>query len=255
METTAENPFEAAADASAADSSPSGDRRPSEEFRKYRFEDMKLRVGDRLHLQLPARVTTERLTARVIGFVDGRVLLITMPESRTGRMRLVEGEEVVVRAFCGSTAFGFKSTVQRLLLTPIEYVHLSFPGNIQGVTIRKSPRVRIQVQVKVQVPGRPEAAGSITNISATGALVDTPRPLGEPGDRIQVAFHLRLFDLDLGIDTGAVIRSVASDPNPAPGATGAHHHGIEFEDLKPNDRLALYSLIYQQITDNPESVI
>jgi len=36
---------------------------------------------------------------------------------------------------------------------------------------------------------------------------------------------------------------------------GNHHHGIEFQELPPNERMILRSLVYQQMIENPRSVV
>jgi hypothetical protein len=99
-----------------------------------------------------------------------------------------------MRSFSGQNAFAFPA-VERIY-SFFEYLHLSFPDVIQGVVIRKAPRVKAKIIAAVQNTNSRNAAEQvsalISNISANGAALDAKRPLGKKGDTLNLAFRVIL---------------------------------------------------------------
>lgn len=224
----------------------------------FTFDAMKLKVGDRLQLQPPQQLSGERYVVRLIGYLNNVSLLVSSPFENGLRLGLMEGEKVVVRVFAAQNAFGFSSTVDKICKIPFDYLHLSFPREVQGMVIRKSPRVRTRLIATIgnaNQNGTENASGLISNISATGALLDARRSLGSKGDVLRMAFRVNLHKIDAYLSITAAIRAIFADE-----ATDAHgapliHHGIEFVDLQPNDSVILQSLIYQQMIEQPNTLV
>ncbi len=229
---------------------------PGEEA--FLFADMRLKVGDRLQIQPPAQLTQERFTVRLIGYLDGQSILVTPPYANGLRLPLQEGETIIIRYFSGQNAFGFSATINKISKLPYEYFHLSFPEAVQGMIIRKAPRVRTRIITSVlktdQAPGTDPKSAIIANVSASGALLDGRQPLGAKGDVLRLAFRVHLHNVDALLSVNGVIRAVFEDDNPNPGRPAFIHHGIEFQDLEPNDSVILQSLIYQQMVENPHAL-
>lgn len=228
--------------------------------KEFTFDDMKLKVEDRLQLQPPAQLARERFLVKVIGFLKGASLLVTTPITTNGlRLQLMENEIVVMRSFSGQNAFGFACTIQRIIKIPYEYLHLSFPDKIQGIVIRKAPRVKTRIIASVQ-GSKPDVAEQvsalISDVSANGASLDAKRPLGDKGDILNLAFRVHLHNIDALLSVKGVIRAVLSG-DAAIDATksGLIRHGIEFQDLQPNDCVVLQSMIYQQMIENPHKLM
>jgi hypothetical protein len=209
---------------------------------------MRLKVGDRVQIEPPAQLGGGRVSAKVVGWVEGYSLVLTLPHTPSGRLCLHAGESVVVRVFTGRSAFAFGCSVLRSTLKPpCDYLHLSFPDVIDGVDVRSSPRVRIGLAAKVTPPaGTEPVPATIDNIGSTGALLVSEAPLGSPGDRIQVAFDLVLHDVPVSLALGAEIRS-------ADAGDGAHvRHGVAFVEPSANDRLVLAALVWFNMYENPK---
>ncbi len=225
----------------------------------FQFCDMRLKVGDRLQLQPPAQVSQERFIIKLIGYLENSGVLVTTPYHDGLRLPLREGEKVIIRAFSGQNAFGFSSTIEKICKLPFSYLHLSFPATVQGMVVRKSPRVRIKIIALIVNQDREEAdkplSGIISNLSASGALLNARHPLGKPGDHLQVDFRVHLHQVDAYVTTKAIIRAVFSDTPPGNTSPTQIHHGLEFQDLLPNDRMVLQSLIYQHIIENPQNIV
>ncbi len=224
----------------------------------FSFSDMRLKIGDRLQIQPPAQLTQERFTVRLIGYLDGQTLLVTPPYANGLRLPLQENENVVIRYFSGQNAFGFSTTIEKIQKLPFEYFHLSFPQTVKGMIIRKAPRVKTRVISSVTNPGEqagpPPKSALIANISATGALVDSRQPLGDKGNVIRLTFRVHLHNVDALLNVNAVIRAIFEDETPDPDKPSYVHHGVEFQDLQPNDSVILQILIYQQMIESPHLV-
>jgi c-di-GMP-binding flagellar brake protein YcgR len=214
---------------------------------QYRFADMHLQPGDRLQIHCPTHVGKTRHIARVIGYVDGVSLLVTVPAHQGTRAEFLENEIVVVQAFSRNSAFAFKCTIDRMYRRPFDYMHLSFPKSIQGTVIRKATRVRIDLEAQVSTGTGEEATARIADLSATGAMLRAEQPLGARGERLRLRFRVKLHDLEREIAGEAVILNVRED--------GGHHmHGVEFRELPADERMVLRSLIYQHMIENPASL-
>lgn len=227
--------------------------------RDYTFDDMKLKVEDRLQLEPPAQLARERFLVKVVGFLRGASLLVTAPIAANGlRLQLMEGEAVVMRSFSGQNAFGFACAVERAIKTPYEYLHLSFPSKIQGIMIRKAPRVKTRIIATVQdikAGAAEKISALISDISADGASLEARRPLGDKGSTLNLAFRVHLHNIDAYLSVKGVIRAVHSSDVADTSKPSLIHHGIEFQDLQPNDSVVLQSMIYQQMIENPHKVV
>ncbi len=226
---------------------------------KFSFDDMRLKVEDKLQLEPPAQLSRERFSVKIIGFLRGISLLVTVPITSNGlRLQLRESEKVIMRSFSGQNAFGFACTIERIIKLPYEYMHLSFPNVIQGLVIRKDPRVKSRIIATVQdskYDSTGQISALISDISANGVSLDSARPLGDKGDTIRLSFRVQLHRIDAFLSVKGVIRAVLSvDPADA-SSSGLIRHGIEFQDLQPNDSVILQSMIYQQMIENPHKLI
>ncbi|MDD5299980.1 MAG: flagellar brake protein [Gallionella sp.] len=225
----------------------------------FTFDDMKLKVEDRLQLEPPAQLARERFLVKVIGYIRGVSLLVTAPATVNGlRLQLLEGETVVMRSFSGQNAFGFACTIERVIKTPYEYLHLSFPDKVEGIVIRKAPRVKTRIIAAVQDSkhsAEEQVSALISDISANGVSLDAKQPLGDKGDMLNLAFRVHLHNIDAYLSVKGIIRAVLSDDADDASTPGFTRHGIEFQELQPNDSVVLQSMIYQQMIENPHKLV
>ena len=226
---------------------------------RFTFYDMNLKAGDRIQLQPPAQLGAERHIVKLIGYLDRVSVLVTSPMVHGVRLPLLEDENIVARVFSGQNAFGFTCSVKRVCRVPFDYLHLSFPDEIQGAVIRKSPRIKLKIIASIVDPdneGTAPLSGMIVNISSSGARVDARNPLGKAGQNLRLSFRVNLHNMDLYLTTNAVIRTVLRDDDANTAAQPpVVHHGIEFHGLQPNDSMILQSLIYQKMIEQPHTVV
>lgn len=247
----ARNPQRAFADASSAAAS------SAKNENNFSFSDMKLKVGDKIQLQPPASVGKERCIVRLIGYVDNVDLLVSTPMLNGRRISLLENDQLVARFFSSEKIFGFSSTVERVCKLPYDYLHLSFPTEIQGSVIRKSPRVRTNIgtSVSTQEASDHEQAAVIVNLSAEGAFIRTRQPLCQKGQAIRLSFQADLHDVSNQLVLNGIVRNTVGKEGQDGEGRATFDHGIQFQDLAPNDRVILRSLIYQQMIEQPNSLI
>lgn len=254
----AESTVSAAATESRVEIAPPGKKDDSSQQGVFPFEAMKLRVGDRMQIQPPQQLSGERFIVRLIGYLNNVSLLVSAPFDNGLRLGLMEGEKVVVRVFAAQNAFGFNSTVDKICKFPFDYLHLSFPKEVQGMVIRKSPRVRTRIIAAIgnaNQAAAESASGLIANISATGAMLDARRSLGSKGDVLRMAFRVNLHRIDAYLSINAAIRAIFADEAVDTQGAPLIHHGLEFVDLQPNDSVILQSLIYQQMIEQPNTLV
>ncbi len=218
---------------------------------KYQFEDLRLKAGDRMQIQLPVNVTEEKQIVRLIGFLEKQCLLITLPANLSWQKRVREGDKVIARVFLGRGAFGFTSQIHKVIRSPFDYLHLTWPTEFQGLLIRKAPRVKTELAAKVQT-----AAGSVetqvVNLSATGMMLRSTAALGAKGEELSVTLPLALYD----VTTELALRGTIKLVNPSKDETGEFHlSGVEFVNLQPNETLILQSVVHHELGRNPYSVV
>lgn len=222
------------------------------------FHDMRLRVGDRIQLQPPASLGTDRHIVRLLGYLDNASLMVTAPMSNGMRVPVREHDKIVARVFSSQKAFGFDCTVVRVCKMPYDYLHLSFPDVIQGAVIRKSPRIKTKIIASIARPdagnGTEKQSGMIINLSADGALVKARQPLADKSQEIALSFRVTLHNMEAYLTTKAVVRNVFEDEDKENAEALKFHHGIQFLDLQPNDSVILQSLIYQQMIEQPHTL-
>jgi len=227
---------------------------------RFAFDDMKLKVEDKLQLQPPEQLTHERLLVKVIGFLRGISLMVTAPFTANGlRLQVLEGDRVIMRSFSGQNAFGFACTIKRISRTPCEYLHLSFPDVIEGIVIRKAPRVRTRIIATVHNNNSDHSnnpvSALISNISATGLALDTKLILGRKGDIIDLSFRVNLHKTDALLSVKGLVRAVVHRETADASSSDLIRYGIEFNDLQSNDSVILQSMIYQNMIENPHQII
>ena len=224
----------------------------------FAFEAMNLKVGDRLQVQPPAAVSTERSPVKLIGYLQDQSMLITAPAtSGNVPMQVMPGDQLIMRVFSGQNAFGFACDVQRVCKVPYSYLHISFPKKIQGTVIRKAARVRTKIIVKVRAEegDTTEHTAVISNLSANGALLDGRRTMANMGDTLRLSFKLKLHNIEAELSVAAVVRTVFDDETLKQSGTSLAHFGLQFVGLDPNDQMLLQSMVYQHMIERPQSVV
>lgn len=212
------------------------------------FDEMNLQIGERIELEQIDSVDRTRYFTTLIGYMRNQSLLIKTPVVRGLPLPIEDNAHMAVRVFSGTKAFAFIAPVIRVCTSPAHYLHLAFPSAIQCAEIRKALRVSLRLPARVKavnVQGLPQAV-EITDLSVSGAHVESDKLLGHKGQHLQLSFAFRINpnDYEAHLDLKARIQSVEHH-TPAHAGSVIYVHGVEFEDLGSAEMILLQSYIYQ----------
>jgi c-di-GMP-binding flagellar brake protein YcgR len=193
----------------------------------------------------------------LIGYVRDEYLIVKLPMENGTPVGLVDGERVTIRVFSGMNVCSFACTVQRVFDRPMNYVHLSFPDSIQGTSLRTAMRVKVDIAAQV-LPARGDGAAvecTLTNISVSGARIESPRSLPEDGGEVVVEFGLPspLGDGEMRVRTRAAVRNV----NALRREDGMEMfaYGVQFLDLDQVHHTMLQNLTYEVLLSDRQNIV
>ena len=215
------------------------------------FADLKIQVGEPLQLQPRDGEDSRRMHVRVIGYLPGASLLVTTPKVKDKVMIIREGQPFVVRTMVGNRIVGFTTTVLRSCARPFPYLHLSYPEEMEQITVRKAQRVRVKLfaSLKNSNPDfqfeKPHPA-TIVDISTTGALLLSTEQLGEVGDEVLLNCAFKIGGTEKLLTICSLVRNVHVDHSEELGQD-SYYHGLEFDLKGQQDAFALHGFVYEQI--------
>jgi hypothetical protein len=217
------------------------------------FTDIHLNVGDTVFLDFSGARAHGRASSTVLGWREGVSVMVTQPVTADKQLQLFEGETVTLRVFTGRSAYAFKGNVLKTNSLPFPYVHLSFPKWVQAVEIRKSPRSRVDMPATFSVDGQHAGLGIIVDLGTAGALLDTGEVLDTSVESLQLAVSFELHDVPVSLDLHANILGMKGYSSQ--GEQTSVQYRLAFDQLKPNDRLVLSSLLWFQMYEHPDTIV
>ena len=213
--------------------------------------DLKIQVGEAVQLQTRDGEDHRRLSVRIIGYMTGVSLLVTTPRVKDKVMIIREGQPFVARMMAGNQIVGFATTVMRTCSRPFPYLHLSYPEEMEQITVRKAQRVRVKLFAALKnanpefQPEKPQSA-TVVDISTSGAQVIAKELLGEVGDTVTLSCAVKIGGVEKLLSIPSIIRSVQLEHNAELGQE-SHFHGLEFNLHDKQDLFALHGYVYEQI--------
>lgn len=223
----------------------------SEDEEAWPFEAMGVGVGTRIQL-IPATAGAQaRFYTSVIGYVEGKYLIVHAPLAGGLPVLLSEGEALTIHVFSGLGVFTFDTMVLNVFRSPFFYLHLDFPSVIHSSSLRKSIRVKVALAAQVKLPGRQDETipAQIVNLSATGARIESSRPLGAQGDLVALdfSFAVQPGNVAVHVETKATIRSVGRRDGASADAAQSFVVGVAFDGLAPDQQVRLQNLVYETL--------
>jgi hypothetical protein len=224
------------------------------------FEAAQLHVGERLQLELVADSSHNHYYTTLIGFVPGHGVLIRTPLAQNLPVPMPEGARVLVRAFSGCHAFTFESSIDRVCRSPYPYMHLAYPAQVQQTLIRGALRVR------VSLPGTVSSSGErgddemhavvLSDLSVSGAQLETELNLGETGKEVGLAFKFLVQpnNYEVKLTTSVQIQSTRKIRK-GKGTEEMFSHGVRFNKLHATEGLLLQSYIQQVLLSDRSRVV
>ncbi|SAL18773.1 flagellar brake protein [Caballeronia humi] len=211
------------------------------------LDDIGLAIGARVGLRGAVGPGSAMYASRVIGVSSGRrtgerALFVTQPVmAGFDALELVRGEQVEMVALSGRGVFRFACTVDAVAREPFNYVVLSEPGGIRRLRTRKFARMPTRLAARYSPEGGAALTqvGRVCDISPYGMSLAVVDACAQLGDRLRVSFHFNTDDVDVHIDTHAIVRHVGKPGESNQNAT----YGLEFEALESSHRIALKSFM------------
>ena len=127
-------------------------------------------------------------------------------------------------------------------------MNLSYPSQVRGLVVRAGERVHVRIicAVVMQEDMRTvTAAGLLTNLSVSGALLSAKTRLGSSGDLLSLKFRFDIREIEFVTSIDAAIRSVSQDEY------GEFLHGLQFAGLANDVAIALTAFVYQKLAESP----
>jgi hypothetical protein len=203
------------------------------------MDEVRWQVGETFFLHQQG--ASVRYTARFIGYVKNRTVLVTMPIVDDKYVLIRDGQMFVVRAFSGKKAYAFSAFVVKSMHSPHPYLHLSYPKQLSCATIRHRARIPVNVIAAVLLDGQEDTAAAVINdMSLGGASASIKHPFGETGQRGRIKFKINAVGETVYMDVCTILRSIVPVEN-----GGGCKHGYEFVDLSTQDRLVLSAYFHQ----------
>lgn len=182
-----------------------------------------------------------RFDARLIGCIKGVSLLVTEPVEHGRRIDFFEGESVEVRMFSGTDIYSFESTIERICVAPVHYLHLSYPRRTRIQPLRRSPWVRVRLPGIVHCQDGSRKLVLLTNLSEDGAQLDAPTTIGVENDKLRLSFQIELDAMKRGFGLDARIKHEGGMDE------GMMKYGIAFTDLSEEEKVWLKCMVFQRI--------
>jgi c-di-GMP-binding flagellar brake protein YcgR len=229
-------------------------------FQTCSFEQMQLRTGDRLQLELSSDAGLTHHFTTVIGYVPKLSVLVRTPSVRGTPVEIRENETVVVRAFSGRSIYAFSTKVLVACRTPFPYLHLAYPESVRANPIRSAERVRVGLRATAANPQRDPQGNPVSctlgDLSVTGAQLECARDIGDRGDRLQVffAFKLEPQGYEVKLNPKAEVQSVRRYRDERNGGE-VHSYGVRFEGLHATESLLLQSYIHQLLLSDRSRIV
>jgi c-di-GMP-binding flagellar brake protein YcgR len=221
------------------------------------FEAMNLQVGSRLQLVTHRRVKPVQHFSTLIGYVRDEYMIVRIPLENGAPIALTEGERLTIRAFSGVNVCSFACTVERVFGRPLLYVHVSFPSEIQGTSLRAAMRVKVDLPAQVidSRPGADAVSCTLSNLSVTGALLESGQRLPVEDDALTLEFTLLAppANQEVLVRTRAAIRNVNVVKAAAGGETFTY--GVQFSGLEFAHYTLLQNLTYEALLADRQKIV
>lgn len=205
-----------------------------------------LAIGDSIQLQVQSDVEQPRCIVTLVGYLEGQSLIVTTPVVNGSMLLIREGQDFVVRLFCGKSAYAFAASAKRVTNTPYPHIHLTYPRNVRGMIVRASPRGRTNIICHATAENGRGHACVARDISLGGALISTGYRIGDVGDNLMLNFRVKIADAEHMLTMNSTIRSVNAS-RAAGDAKSAMLHGLAFDSIGSQETLVISTLLYQNM--------
>ncbi|MGL4995048.1 MAG: flagellar brake protein [Deefgea sp.] len=211
---------------------------------KRHLAQMKITPGTTLHIHSSIDPMSQNESVKLIGWLDKVGVVLSAVNSQGTILPFREGQSIKAKTIAGKDVISFEAIIEKVCFTPFPYFHLSWPETLQIRQLRNSLRVNTQLIASVSGDGVHSIPARITNLSASGAMLEGSGLELETNQEITMALRLHAAGIDHTMSIKAIVRNQKSEPP----ATSVQY-GLEFIPLATTERLVLEHYIFSSILE------
>ena len=219
-----------------------------------RFEELGLRMGDLMQLQLTSD-SEVRYPVKLIGYVPGCSIIISAPYNRHDGMVFVrELQAVTLRFVVNGVASGFSAKVLAMRTTPKPYLHVEIPEDIQTVEVRQALLVNTRIYATVINETRKSHSlkVTVTHLSILGGMLECDRKIALIKDELSLTMTLSMDGIERIATLNIIIvkkhqREAGSPRDGDENSNKINVYSFEFKGNDEDDVLLLKAFVYQEI--------
>lgn len=214
---------------------------------------LNLGIGDAIQLQDPS-APNRRYYVKLIGFLNKAGIVVSHPMQDEKLLTIEDGLSFLVRGFSGRKAYEFNANVLLASDTPYPHLHLSFPKQVECLTMRSALRIQPKLASWIEPMDAASAQfkvpAVVVDLSTSGARVRASGKFGKVGDEVSVSFRLPIDDEEQVFSIPAVIRNSYNETlTEDPVGSEVMTHGLEFIQPVGSMRMALQNFIYKSMAE------
>lgn len=239
-------------DSTGQSEKPVAPRQAQHESGGFSLSQIKLKIGDSIQLQLQSGTDKSRCAATLIGYLTDQSVIVSMPVVNGRVMVIREGQNFVVRFFCGKNAYAFSAIAKKVTSIPYPYLHLSYPHEVRGLVVRGSTRAQAHINGQASTADGSSHKCFARDISIGGALIAVREQMGKVGDKLALKLPIQINETEHVLNLNCRIRSInvsQAAANEAP----THLLGLSFESMSSQDTLVISALLYQNLASDKDS--
>jgi c-di-GMP-binding flagellar brake protein YcgR len=220
------------------------------------LNNLRLKFGDALQLQFGG--DPERFRVRLIGYLEGRSIITTVPARNNRLIPVRPGQVLTIRMIVNDRACAFVTEVINVQRLPYPHIHVRYPSDLITNNVRKAARVETRVDsilINNSIGDRgKEIPCHLLDISETGAHLVAPMRIGKSGDEIGLSLKLDISGISRILKVPSILRArlkIKAKPDEVIDESDAErevHYGIEFLPLDDNERIALIAFVYFKLS-------
>jgi len=210
------------------------------------FTKLQLSIGTILYLE--TRLQERKYQVQLIGSSSDKSILISPPIKSGKSIFLDQGEWVKVSLLAKTFVYAFEAKVILRATAPYEYLHLSYPKQVEARKVRNAERISTTIETNIDNEfdnyGDWPKHAVITDLSKTGARIIAREKLGEFGHELVLSFPVKLSDMVQQVNLSAIIRNAYIQADAA--ENKSYVFGLQFLEMSDAARLVISNYIYEQ---------
>ncbi len=200
------------------------------------FEQFKLRPGLELEVHDSAGHPLEHKAQFVMSF-PGKGVLISLRVNDSASIAMKAGERYKISGFNGKFDFSFTSEAAKVDRSQFTALLVS-PDTVAIHFVRRHQRTSLALPAAVTVNGKDTFPVTIRNLSLGGAGVDSVKPLGAVGAKVNLLLQITFDNKKEILNLPSVIRRSSESDDKL-----MFSSGLEFASASRTDKLLLHYYI------------